>query len=278
MARHVEIRNWFFWFAAAVSAGELAALTIALVIGVHASSRVPGAEPSHVILFVLVAFAFWLLGGIGSDGAYLVMEYVRGSTWRGALRRAGAFSPPVAAKRLDQLLEGVKAAHAAGVVHRDLKPENIMIGQNEQVKILDFGLAKLSRPLQDTGELTVAGALLGTLGYMSYEQLSGLEADQRSDIFALGVIASEAITGSRPFAGHTVPELANAMAKFECRLPSDTTLKTVLARCLSPEPSRRFATVTQRQQELIPALLASVPEENVMQGGDEGEATRTLGT
>src|SRR5262249_22007757 len=131
-----------------------------------------------------------------------------GVTLRSEIDRSGVINPQLAAEWFDQLCEGLKAAHEYGVIHRDLKPENMIISKNDKgkpvVKVLDFGLAKVSRnDLADPNTLTVKGAVLGTLGYMSPEQLMGEEADERSDIFAVGVLVVEALTGQRPFHGKT---------------------------------------------------------------------------
>ncbi|HKF54228.1 MAG TPA: serine/threonine-protein kinase, partial [Blastocatellia bacterium] len=198
-----------------------------------------------------------------AEGAFLVMELVPGGTLRSELVAAAALPSPVVADWFDQVLDGVNAAHGAGVIHRDLKPENILIIKSDHnralIKVLDFGLAKLK--LHDTahsGSLTAPGVIMGTINYMSPEQLAGDEVDERSDIFALGVIIVEALTGSRPFAGATLLELQNAILRRSFNLegtsPEVVRLDKVLQRCLAKDPRQRYSTVGEVQKDLIPAI------------------------
>src|SRR5437588_182082 len=158
----------------------------------------------------------------GDGTIYLVMEYVEGNTLDAELRKHGKFSPADAVAVLDPIMSVLNAAHSMGVVHRDLKPENIMIGKPSTdgepvVKLLDLGIAKLREVAgaEKTGNtnLTIAGQMLGTPYYMSPEQWGELpddgnsEIDGRADIYSLGVVMYEIITGRRPFAGMTLPEL-----------------------------------------------------------------------
>ena len=200
---------------------------------------------------------------IGDDAAYLVMELVRGFSWRAELTRAGNLDPLIASQWLDQVMEGMKFAHAEGVIHRDLKPENILISTQEGgqtvLKILDFGLAKVRLlDLSDPNTLTLPGVVFGTLGYMPPEQLSGEGVDERSDIFSLGVIAVEALTGERPFRGKTYAEVFRSMLQDPFRLsgnsPEVNRLREVLGKCLSKDRNRRYSTVAEMQQEVIPAV------------------------
>ncbi|HKW97033.1 MAG TPA: protein kinase [Bryobacteraceae bacterium] len=202
---------------------------------------------------------------IGDECACLVMELVRGSSLRAEINRAGNLEPAVAADWMDQVLEGMKFAHEAGVIHRDLKPENLLISRpsaNEVlVKILDFGLAK-GRLLDfsDLKTITIPGVVIGTLGYMAPEQLCGEEVDERSDIFSLGVIAFEALTGKRPFRGKTYAEVFRSMLQdsfeWSADSPAAQRLRGALEKCLAKERERRFSTVTEVQRELIPAMRA----------------------
>ena len=204
-------------------------------------------------------------GVLAGEGAYLVMELIRGVTLRAEIDRVGPLSGPVAADWFAQLLDGLAAAHEAGVVHRDLKPENV-IGQTRSsgapaVKILDFGLAKLlPRETAATETLTASGVVMGTFGYMSPEQLSGLNVDARSDIFAVSVMLLEVLTGRKPFRGDTYAELLAAVSQEQPHLPGSTpdirALDTALQRGLAKDPRDRFASAAAAARELVPALRA----------------------
>jgi serine/threonine protein kinase len=207
-------------------------------------------------------------GQAGSAGAYLVMEYLTGISLGAEMKRRGICPPALVAEWFAQILTGLAAAHQAGVVHRDLKPDNIWLtirpdGQ-PLIKLLDFGLAKM-RQLEAGGDasLTVPGTVLGTPGYMAPEQLAGRETDERGDIFSLGVMIVEALTGSRPFAGNTFYDLESALATQTYHLPGDEPeiihLDAMLQRCLAYDREQRYASVAELQDSLLPALLACSP-------------------
>ena len=201
-------------------------------------------------------------GKLLTGGAYLVMEFVKGETLRSELKRQTVLSPSRAAELLDQALDGMASAHSAGIIHRDLKPENLLITENSsgqsQVKILDFGLAKVGLPEKDATNLTETGTVMGTLYYMSPEQLLGEKVDHRTDIFSLGVMAVEAITGSRPFNESTPAQMIVAISSRSYRLKSDRPevlhLDLILKKCLAKEPTERFSSIQEMQKSLIPAL------------------------
>ncbi len=206
--------------------------------------------------------AIYDFGSIGEDGAYQVMELVEGKTLRTELREMGAMPPALAASRFEQLLAGLAAAHEAGVVHRDLKPENVILsctaGGSETLKILDFGLAKVTAPMSaESQSLTVVGAVLGTAGYMSPEQLLGEEVDERSDTFAVGVLIVECLTGSKPFSGSSFQDLLSNTLMGEYHLPAGAenvhVLDTLLQRCLAKEKGSR-PLVSEIRAELIEAM------------------------
>lgn len=204
-------------------------------------------------------------GAIGTDAAYLVMEMIEGRTLRAELRTCGVLDPAAAAELFDQLLEGLSAAHARGIVHRDLKPENLIIarlaGGGELLKILDFGLAKVMPEASfDTASLTAAGAVVGTMGYMSPEQLLGEEVDERTDTFAVGVLAHECLTGRRPFAGLSFPELLHATLQGPPPIPGNAPailrLTAILSRCLERQRDRR-PRIAEVRAELVEAIRRS---------------------
>jgi len=146
--------------------------------------------------------------GTHEGSPFVVMELLEGES----LRQRITAGPIPARKAIDyaaQAAQGLAAAHDKGIVHRDLKPENLFVTKDGRVKVLDFGLAKLTRPevLDSAGEKpdsvapTQTGAILGTVGYMAPEQVRGQVADHRSDLFALGAILYELLTGKRAFHG-----------------------------------------------------------------------------
>ena len=204
------------------------------------------------------------VGRVSDRGAYLVMEYVRGETMRAALNRMGTLPPAIAARWFDQICSAIHEAHHHGIIHRDLKPENVLIvssdGEQAVVKLVDFGVAKL-RPLdtKETPSVTM-GEVLGTLGYMSPEQLLGEPVDERTDIFAIGVMAVEALVGRRPFEGKTPAERLMAIMRDTVHLPGSNTaarrLETVVDQCLAQDRLRRFASIADLQADLVPALRA----------------------
>jgi len=191
---------------------------------------------------------------IGSDRGvdYVVFELLEGQTLRYRL----APGPLPARKVVDygvQVCRGLAAAHERGVVHRDLKPENLFLTAGGQVKILDFGLAKLSGPAADQDELpgaetrtavTEAGRVMGTVGYMSPEQAVGQRADERSDLFALGAILYEMLSGRRAFGGDTRADtLAAVLRSDPPEIETDGVppgLLRVVRRCLEKDPAERF--------------------------------------
>jgi len=203
-------------------------------------------------------------GVVEDEVAYLTMEFVSGTTLRAELDR-GPMSPSAAAEVFRQLLEGVKAAHVAGIVHRDLKPENVLMTRMHdglrRVKIADFGIAKWQVPDVESASLTLPGTIVGSLRYMSPEQLDGLPVDARSDLFSIGVMAFEALTGKPPFAGSSYAErmasIAQGSERLGSALSSAPALRETLCRCLARERNDRFSTAAELQTELIPRIADS---------------------
>jgi hypothetical protein len=201
-------------------------------------------------------------GAVGSGGAYLIMELVAGRTWRAELRRSGVIAPARAAGWFRQLLDGLQFAHAMGIVHRDLKPENVMVVETstgDALKIMDFGLAKVLDPGTGVTEsVTVAGTAIGTLGYMAPEVLTGGLVDERADIFAVGVMVVETLTGTRPFGGSTQQEILLALLQSDYHLPGDSAetrrLDAIVQRCLAKDPRDRYGTTAEVATDLVPAL------------------------
>ena len=190
---------------------------------------------------------------------FIAMEFVEGESLRAHLARHAAGLPPDEAVRIaSAIAAGLARAHRAGVVHRDLKPENVMIAP-DGVKLLDFGIAKALEPVDAaaahaehatvTGSgaaLTHEGAMIGTPGYMAPEQVSGKASDRRADVFALGVVLYELLTGRAPFGGATPMERAVATLRDEPALPSSLatgiprSLDSLVTRCLAKRADERF--------------------------------------
>jgi serine/threonine protein kinase/beta-lactam-binding protein with PASTA domain len=148
---------------------------------------------------------------------YLAMEYVPGRTLRDVLRQYGPLSPEQALVFLDPVLEALTAAHAAGFVHRDIKPENVLISNDGRVKVADFGLA---RALSGDPESRTQGMIIGTVAYLSPEQVERGEADGRSDVYAAGILLFEMITGQVPHAGESPLSVAYQHVNSDVPPPS----------------------------------------------------------
>ena len=183
------------------------------------------------------------------DGVdFLVMEYVAGTTL--AEKLAGRALPEKEVARLGtQMAAALEEAHERGVIHRDLKPSNVMVTPKGQTKVLDFGLAKLVRPVSETAvteSLTEAPAAAGTFPYMAPEQLRGKTVDARTDLHALGVLLYEMATGQRPFPEARGPRLIDAIlntapvppSRFQPRL--STELERIILKCLEKDPENRY--------------------------------------
>jgi predicted Ser/Thr protein kinase len=189
-------------------------------------------------------------------GFFLAMELVEGKTVR-ALVQAKELDLLGALEVAAQVASGLAKAHEAGIVHRDIKPENIVVTPDGHAKILDFGLAKLLEPSgigkaddlshMETLARTQAGMILGTLRYMSPEQARGQGVDHRSDIFSLGILIFEMVTGQIPFSGNTPVDTLHAIAFEETRPVTQLranvppSLQRVVGRCLRKRPQDRYA-------------------------------------
>jgi len=196
---------------------------------------------------------------IGREGEidYLVMEYLEGRTLEAGLDD-GALALPEALDIAIQIAGALESAHAAGIIHRDLKPANIMLTKSG-AKLLDFGLAKPHRSVASLGgalsPLTSSGMLVGTVQYMSPEQIQDRDADTRSDIFAFGTTLYEMLTGRRAFAGESSLQVANAILEKEPPPPGDPqpmppALDRLVRKCLAKNAEQRW----QSTSDLASAL------------------------
>ena len=190
--------------------------------------------------------------GVHDGAPFIVTEMLEGEDLRQQLNR-GALPHRRAIDYARQITHGLSATHARGIVHRDLKPENLLVTREGCVKILDFGLAKLTdttdvQPSVSTDRHdTSPGFIVGTIGYLAPEQLCGERADHRADVFAFGVILHEMLTGRRPFERQSTSEVLAAILKDE---PPDldsetglTSLNRIVKRCLEKDPEQRFQSV-----------------------------------
>src|SRR5438552_10528928 len=191
--------------------------------------------------------------GIHEGAPYIVSELLEGETLRERLA-SGALPQRKAIDYALQIAKGLAAAHEKGIVHRDIKPDNIFITDDGRVKILDFGLAKLTSATDGTSQTEVPtrkvntdpGTVMGTMGYMSPEQLKGQPADHRSDIFSFGAILYEMLSGKRAFRGDSMAETMSAILREDPPDLSETNktvspaLERVVRHCLEKNPAERF--------------------------------------
>jgi serine/threonine protein kinase/Flp pilus assembly protein TadD len=213
---------------------------------------------------------------------FITMEYVSGEDLKSFIKRAA----PLGKSRMmaigKQVCEGLAEAHRLGVVHRDLKPSNIMIDKDGNVRIMDFGIA---RSLETKG-ITGAGVMIGTPEYMSPEQVEGKEADQRSDIYSLGIILYEAVTGRLPFEGDTPLSIA---VKHKIEMPSDPRnfnsqisedLSRLILKCLEKDKEKRYQSAGELDFDLmkmekdIPTAEREIPKHKAI---TSREITVTIG-
>jgi serine/threonine-protein kinase len=206
--------------------------------------------------------------GVLDDGSpYMVMEYLEGTDLAGLIKQRGSIPGPEAIEYVLQACEALAEAHVAGIVHRDLKPANLFLTRRADgspcVKVLDFGISKAALSNDGAGQaLTQTAAVLGSPSYMAPEQLkSARQADPRTDVWALGIILHELMTGECAFRADTVPELYVSILQappiaLRQRLPSaPPALEAALLRCLEKDPARRHASVG----ELALALAEFAP-------------------
>jgi len=201
------------------------------------------------------------MGQLPDGDRYMVMEYLDGEPLSGRIEKLGRMTPGQIAPLMRQALKGLQAAHDAGIIHRDLKPDNIFIlrekaGQPDFVKIIDFGISKFSALASDMN-MTRTGAVMGTPYYMSPEQAKGSSnVDPRSDVYAIGVIMYEAVTGRVPFDGNTFNELMFKIVlsdppKLSEAVPDlDPEFAAIINKAMARELDDRYASAAQLRQTL----------------------------
>ncbi|MGO9415638.1 MAG: protein kinase domain-containing protein [Syntrophobacteraceae bacterium] len=184
---------------------------------------------------------------------YICMEYIKGKTLSQILKERGAIPVEEAIPILEQILLAIETAYKAGIVHRDIKPSNIMITEDNRVKVMDFGIAKLP-----SLSLTVTGMVLGTPFYMSPEQISGKKVDIRSDIFSLGAVFYELVTGEKPFEAENTATLVYKIVQIDPIPPNIVNVNIpqavarVIFKALAKDPSQRY----QKPAEMLKDMKA----------------------
>lgn len=198
---------------------------------------------------------------------YLVMEYVDGEDLKSIIRREGSLSPERAVAIAYQVLEALEHAHENGIVHRDIKPHNILITRSGRAKLTDFGIAREAT----AATVTQADTILGSVHYLSPEQARGEPAEPRSDLYSLGVVLYEMLTGTVPFTGESPIAVALRHVQEDPEPPSRRNpavlpaLEEVVLRALQKKPSRRFSSAREMAESLKQAI-----------GEEEEEATRVI--
>jgi len=186
---------------------------------------------------------------------YMVLEFVRGETLDTILQKRGALPAEEAIPVFCQVLDGIDHAHELGIVHRDIKPANIMLTENGKLKVLDFGIARLL----GSARMTRAGNIIGTLEYMAPEQVKGQETDARSDIYALGMMLYEVLTGKTPFDTENEFELMKLQTEATPALPRSINpaipeeVEAAIMQAIEKDPEMRFQTAGEFRDVLLDA-------------------------
>lgn len=198
------------------------------------------------------------------DDFFMVMEFVRGETLDGLIRRSGAMSCDRAIALFCQALEGIEHAHKMGIIHRDIKPANMMMTEHGTLKVMDFGIARVL----GTARMTKQGNIVGTIEYMSPEQVRGEETDARSDIYSLGILLYEMVTGRVPFNSGSEFELMRSQIEdapppprtFASHVPLPT--EQAIMRALAKRPQARHQTAGEFRASLLTGIpvVASPPD------------------
>ncbi|MBC7899526.1 MAG: protein kinase [Saprospiraceae bacterium] len=192
-------------------------------------------------------------GVLSTEGAFLVLELIRGESLADVQIRKGKSGLSTVKSWFTQILDGVNAAHQAGVIHRDLKPDNVLVSNEDlgavRLCVLDFGIARLhSAKIATEQSVTMPGTILGTFGYMSPEQLRGERADKRSDLFSVAVMIYEALHGTKPFQARSYHEFLKVMSS---PIPTGAAFAEFFVRGLAFDRDARFASASELKDSLL---------------------------
>src|SRR5262245_45718600 len=229
------------------------------------------------------------LGNLADGERFMVMEFLDGESLGDRIKKRKRLSPQEAAPVVHQLLEGLAAAHQAGIVHRDLKPDNVYLltsrgGQKDFVKVLDFGVSKFN-VLDSDMSMTKTGAVMGTPFYMSPEQARGAKIDHRSDLYSVGVVMYQAVTGRLPFNAETFNELVFKIAlenpePAEVIVPNlDPAFAQIMAKAMFRDVNGRFQTARDFQAAMHEWMVHNMSPQDVAMalGGGSLVATAQRG-
>src|SRR5262249_2299548 len=202
------------------------------------------------------------------DSPFIVMEYVRGETLAELIRRRAALSVSQKLTLMEEVCAGLSQAHEAGIVHRDIKPANLMVDQQNRLKILDFGIARVvgGNKTRIGTPLTMMNMAIGTPGYMSPEQIEGGAVDHRSDIFAVGAVCYELLAYDEAFSGANTDQIESRVMRGQVRplaslVPGlDPEIDEIILRALKTDPNKRYQDAATLQRALERYRLRLEPE------------------